>query len=107
MEDCIFCKIGNKEMESDIVYENDNIIAFLDIEPKAATHLLFIPKKHIISVKELEPSDSSLMGELIMTAQKIAKERDLAGYTLQINVGREGGQVVDHLHLHLLSNKES
>ena len=107
MEDCIFCKIGSKEMEADIVAETDNIIVFRDIKPRALTHLLFVPKKHIISVKHLEPADVSLMGELLMTAQKVAQERNLEGYTLQINVGREGGQVVDHIHLHLLSNKES
>lgn len=103
--DCIFCKIANKELSSEAVYEDEKIIAFKDIKPKAPFHVLIIPKRHIPSVDHVEIEDKTLMGELILTAQKIAREQNLKGYKLMINVGRDGGQVVDHLHLHLLSGK--
>lgn len=102
---CIFCKIANKEAPAEIVYENDKIIIFKDIHPKAPIHLLIIPKKHIPSVDHLELQDKELMGELILAAQKIARKKNLKGYRLQINVGRPAGQIIDHLHLHLLSGK--
>lgn len=92
-------------MQADIVYEDDKVIAFKDINPKASLHLLIIPKKHILSVNHIEIQDKILMGDLILAAQKIAKEKKLQGYKLMINVGRDGGQIVDHLHLHLLSGK--
>ncbi|OGZ78631.1 MAG: histidine triad nucleotide-binding protein [Candidatus Staskawiczbacteria bacterium RIFOXYB1_FULL_37_44] len=101
--DCIFCKIIAGEVFSEKVFENENIFAFLDINPKAKIHVLVVPKKHIKSVKHLEQADKNLAGELFLVAQKIAKEKNLEGYKLVINVGREGGQLVDHLHLHLLS----
>ena len=103
--DCLFCKIINKEIPSDIIFEDEKFIAFKDINPKAQTHLLIVPKKHIVSAMELEEQDKELTGELIITAKNIAKEKNLAGYQLIINVGREGGQTIDHLHLHLLSGK--
>ena len=101
--ECIFCKIAAKQIPSDIVYEDEEFIAFKDINPKASTHLLIIPKSHIISVDHLEPTDAELMGNLILTAQKIARQHNFPGYKLQINVGRDGGQLVDHIHLHLLA----
>jgi len=101
--DCLFCKIINKEMPSETVYEDEKFIAFKDIVPKAPLHLLIVPKKHIVSIDHVEIEDKALMGELILVAQKIAREKNLNGYKLLINVGREGGQMVDHLHLHLLS----
>jgi len=103
MEDCIFCKIVKGEIPSTKVFENENLIAFNDINPKAKVHILIIPKKHIESVKYLEKVDKELIGELILTAKDIAKDKNLEGYKLVVNVGREGGQLVDHLHLHLLS----
>lgn len=103
MEDCIFCKISNGEIPSVKVFENDKIIAFNDIKPKAKVHILIVPKKHIESVKYLEESDKELGGELILAGKKIGEEKNLEGYKLLFNVGREGGQLVDHLHLHLLS----
>ena len=102
---CIFCKIANKETPAEIVYEDEKILAFKDIKPQAPIHLLIIPKKHIPSVDHVEIEDKTLMGELILVAQKIAKEKKLEGYKLQINVGRTAGQVIDHLHLHLLGGK--
>jgi histidine triad (HIT) family protein len=101
---CLFCKIINKEEKSDVIFENNDVIVIKDIEPKAKVHLLVIPKKHIDSIKEVEEEDRNLMGELILIAKKVAQEKELKGYKLVINVGREGGQVIDHIHLHLLSN---
>lgn len=101
--DCIFCKIINKEEPSDFVYENDKFIVIKDINSKAPIHLLIIPKKHIHSVNHLEEGDKELIGEMILCAKKIAKEKNLAGYKLLINVGRKAGQMVDHIHIHLLS----
>lgn len=102
---CIFCKIAKKETKAEIVYEDEKIIAFKDINPIAPFHLLLIPKRHIQSVAELKEKDKLLMGELILRAKKIAKEKGFRGYRLFFNVGREGGQVIDHLHLHLTSGK--
>lgn len=101
--DCLFCKISNKEMSSDIVYENEHAIAFKDINPKAPIHILIVPKRHIDSVSTLREEDKEIVGELFLTARKIAEEKGLKGYKIIINVGREGGQVIDHLHLHLLA----
>ena len=101
--DCIFCKIISKEIPSANVFENENLVAFNDINPKAKVHILIVPKKHIESIKHLEKIDGQLVGEMFLVAQQIAKEKNLEGYKLVINVGREGGQLVDHLHLHLLS----
>ena len=101
--DCIFCKIAKGEIPSTKVFENERIVAFNDINPKARVHILIVLKKHIESVKHLEEIDEILVGELIFVAQKIAKEKNLEGYKLVINVGKEGGQLVDHMHLHLLS----
>ena len=103
MEDCLFCKIAKKEAPSEMVYEDENFSAFKDLYPKAPFHILIVPKKHIHSVDHIEVEDKELMGELILVAQKIAKENTLKGYKLQINVGRVGGQEIDHLHLHLLA----
>ena len=105
MTDCLFCKIANKKTPAEIVYENDKVAAFKDIHPRAPIHFLIVPKKHITSVDHLELQDKELVGELILAAQKIAKEKKLNGYKLIINVGRPAGQVIDHLHLHLLSGK--
>ena len=102
---CIFCKIIDKETPSDIIYENDKVIVIKDVNPKVPVHLLIIPKKHILSVNHIEAKDKALIGDLILTAKKIAKEKNLKGYKLLINVGREGGQIIDHIHLHLLSGR--
>lgn len=103
--DCVFCKIINKELPGDIVYEDDKAIAFNDIHPKASVHILIVPKKHVASVSQMESNDNALIGELFLIAKKIAQDKKLNGYKLLINVGREGGQLVEHLHLHLLGGK--
>ncbi|MCL0056736.1 histidine triad nucleotide-binding protein [Dehalococcoidia bacterium] len=108
MMNCIFCKIINKEIPADIVYQDDEIIAFKDIAPVAPVHLLIIPKKHILSVNNLELEDKELIGRLFLTARKIAKEQGVSetGYRLVINIGKDAGQTIDHLHLHLLGGKK-
>lgn len=105
MSECLFCKIANKETPAEIVYEDEKVVAFKDINPKAPVHLLIVPKKHIPSVDHVEIGDKELMGDLILAAQKIARGKNLAGYKLVINVGRPAGQIIDHLHLHLLSER--
>ena len=102
--DCIFCKIANKEISSEIVYEDNEVIAFKDIKPVAPVHLLIITKKHIPSVDHLEAEDKELIGSLFLAARKIAREQGVAetGYRLVFNVGPDAGQTVDHLHLHLI-----
>jgi len=103
MSDCLFCKIIAKELPSSVIYENDNFLVIKDIHPKAPIHLLLITKKHIPSVDHLSKNDKELMGEMILTAQQVARDQGLRerGYRLGFNVGRGGGQIVDHLHLHL------
>ncbi len=103
--DCIFCKIVKKELPAEIIYESDKILAFKDLHPKAPFHVLVIPKRHIDSVKSLTEQDKDLIGDLILTAQKIAKKNNLSGYKIIFNVGKEGGQIINHLHLHLLAGK--
>ncbi len=106
MENCIFCKIAQHEVSSDIVAEDAEVIVFKDIHPKAETHFLIVPKKHIHSVSAVGPEEWLVVMNLVKKAAEVAREQDLAGYKLVFNVGRAGGQVVDHLHLHLLAGKE-
>lgn len=100
--DCIFCKIAKKEIPSDLVFENKDLIVFKDINPSAPVHYLVVPKEHIQSIAHLEGNHKDILASLIYTAKDEAKKLGLKGYKLVFNVGREGGQVVDHLHLHLL-----
>jgi histidine triad (HIT) family protein len=108
MENCLFCKIINKEIPADIVFENDDVLAFKDINPQAPTHILIIPKKHIATINDIDNNDKNLMGELIITAKNIAKDMGFAenGYRLNINCGNDGGQEVEHIHLHLLAGRQ-
>jgi len=102
---CLFCKIANHEQDADIVYEDKKIVVFKDINPKALVHLLIAPKKHIDSVNELEETDRELISDMIFLAKKLALENGISekGYRLTFNVGRGGGQIIDHIHLHLMS----
>lgn len=102
---CIFCQIVQKEIPATIVYEDEQVLAFQDIQPKADIHILVIPKKHIDSVMTLEKEDEKLAGHLLTVANQIAQTQGLKGYKLQFNVGAEGGQIVFHLHLHLIGGK--
>lgn len=104
MEDCIFCKIIDKKIPSNFVYEDDFCVAFKDINPKARVHYLIIPRKHIPAVFDVEDADSALMGHLIHAAKKIGKMENLEHYRLQFNVGKGAGQEVFHVHLHLMSD---
>lgn len=101
--DCIFCKIVNKQVPTEIVYEDGDIVVFPDIRPKAPIHLLLVPKKHIPGLQEVAEHDTELLGKLLFTAQKVAREKQLQGFKLAMNVGKKGGQEVDHIHLHLLA----
>ena len=98
--DCIFCKIANKEIPSTIVYEDDEIIAFNDVNPEAPVHILVIPKKHISSLDAAMPEDEQLLGRILLTIQKIAREQGIAeaGYRVVNNCGELGGQTVHHMH---------
>ncbi|MBI2640799.1 MAG: histidine triad nucleotide-binding protein [Candidatus Sungbacteria bacterium] len=100
--ECLFCKISKNEIPSETVYEDADVKIFKDIHPKAPVHLLVVPKVHIQSIAHLEADHSDTITKLIYTAKKVAEELGLKGYKLVFNVGREGGQVIDHLHLHLL-----
>ncbi len=100
--DCLFCKISQNEIPSEVVHEDNDVKVFKDIHPKAPMHLLVIPKIHIQSIAHLEANHSDVIAKLIYAAKKVAADLGLKGYKLVFNVGREGGQVIDHLHLHLL-----
>ncbi len=108
--ECIFCEIAKGSKPAGVVYEDDEVKVFTSIQPSAPVHLLVIPKEHIPSIAHLEANHNALIAKLIYTAKRIAEEKGLLGYKLVFNVGREGGQVIDHLHLHLLGgwgNKEN
>jgi histidine triad (HIT) family protein len=106
MDNCLFCRIAAKEIPTKVAYEDDVMLAFWDISPQAPVHLLLIPKKHIASVAELLPEDQPLVGHMMLKARDLAREQGLAdGYRLVINTGEQGGQTVDHLHIHLLGGR--
>ncbi len=102
MDNCLFCKIINKEIPSEFIYEDDLCVAFNDIKPKAPTHVLLVPKKHIDSIMTLEEEDRDIVSHLVYIAKKIAEDKGLEGYQLKFHVGEKGGQEIFHLHLHLL-----
>lgn len=104
MKGCVFCKIVNKEILSEFLYEDDLVVAFRDIHPMAPVHVLVIPKKHIESVADMTDADEKLAGRLILVAKKIAANLNISakGYKLLIRVGEHGGQEVGHIHLHLI-----
>ncbi len=102
MTDCIFCRIAHSEKLQRVHFEDAAVLAFDDIHPKAPVHILVIPKEHIQSIAHLEANHSDVIARLIYTAKQVAAEQGLAGYKLVFNVGREGGQQVSHLHLHLI-----
>jgi histidine triad (HIT) family protein len=108
MDDCLFCKIINKTIPAEIIYENDRVLAFNDINPQAPTHILIIPKVHIPTLNDLETDHRNLIGELVLVASDLAKELDIAddGYRTNFNCNDSGGQTVYHIHLHLLGGRE-
>jgi histidine triad (HIT) family protein len=107
-EECLFCRIAAGEIPSDIVYQDEEFLAFRDINPLAPTHILVIPRKHISSLAQLAGQQQELMGRLIILATRLAEKEGIAdrGYRLVMNCGAEGGQVIGHLHLHLLGGRK-
>ncbi|MBU1014913.1 HIT domain-containing protein [Patescibacteria group bacterium] len=104
MEGCVFCKIAEGKQEADFLLKEDGLVVFRDIHPKAPFHVLVVPRKHIVSAKDLQEEDKELVGELVLAARKVAQEQGVEGYKLLVNVGKEGGQLVDHFHVHVLGN---
>ena len=106
-KDCLFCKIVDGDIPADIVYENDSLIAFRDISPKAPTHILLIPRRHIATMNDLQESDIAIAGELFTTGARIAADEGLVedGYRVVMNCNEAAGQSVFHIHLHLLGGR--
>lgn len=104
---CLFCKIVNREIPASIVYEDDRVLAFNDINPQASTHVLIVPKRHIATLNDLGPDDDSLVGSLVRCAAAIARERgiDAGGYRTVLNTNRDAGQTVFHIHVHLIGGR--
>jgi len=107
MADCLFCKIIERKIPSMIVYEDDRVMAFKDIDPQAPTHVLIVPKRHIPTLNDVGTEDDQIVGELIRRAAAIAKERGFSetGYRTLFNTNRGAGQTVFHIHLHLLGGR--
>jgi histidine triad (HIT) family protein len=106
MSETIFSKIIRKEIPADIVYEDDRVLAFRDVNPQAPVHILIIPKQEIVSIASATPADADLLGYLLLTVKRVATQEGLdEGYRIVINTGKDGGQTVFHLHLHLLGKR--
>ncbi|MFC1865958.1 histidine triad nucleotide-binding protein [Chloroflexota bacterium] len=106
--DCIFCKIVDGSIPGDIVYQDDDVIAFRDINPQSPLHLLVIPCQHFTSLNDISLQQESLMGHMVCVANQLARDEGISemGYRLVINCGKQGGQLVPHLHLHLMGGKQ-
>ena len=106
--ECIFCQIIAGKIPGEILYQDEEVVAFRDINPQAPTHLLVIPRKHIVSLADLSEDESPLVGRMVSTANELARKEGIAesGYRLVINSGKQGGQLVPHLHLHLLGGRQ-
>ena len=104
---CLFCRIGRGEVQADVIHEDDLVVAFRDINPKAPTHVLLIPRRHMASAAELAEEDGPMLGRLFATAAKLARDAGIAerGFRLVTNSGPAAGQSVDHLHFHLLGGR--
>lgn len=104
---CIFCKIVAGEIPARMVTENEHVVAFHDLNPVAPTHVLVIPRKHLVSVHDASPDDQAMLGSLMLTAQQVAEMSGLGpeGYRLVVNTGKNGGQSVFHLHLHVIGGR--
>ncbi|MEK6670349.1 MAG: histidine triad nucleotide-binding protein [Nitrospirota bacterium] len=107
MSECLFCKIVERTIPAALVYEDDLLVAFDDINPQAPTHTLVIPRKHVVSIAELQELDVGLLGHLMLVGNKIAKLKGItdSGYRFVVNTGAHGGQSVFHLHLHVLGGR--
>ena len=104
--DCVFCKIASGEIHSDVLYRDDEVVAFKDIKPVAPVHVQIIPMKHIPTVADIQDADTGLLGKMVSVANKIAKEQGLSSYRLIINCGVEAGMEIYHLHLHLMGGRQ-
>ena len=100
----MFCDIVKKKRPADMVAETEEFVIFKDLNPKARIHYLVVPRKHVASVKDAEDGDQAMLGGMILAARDAARKENLAGYKLIFNVGRDGGQVIDHIHLHLIGD---
>ncbi len=107
MSECLFCKFVSGEITPNIVYQDDEVLAFRDISPQSPTHILIIPKRHIPTLNDLTPEDAELVGKLYLTAKKLAEDEgiDESGYRTVMNCNEEAGQSVFHIHLHLLGGR--
>ncbi len=107
MSDCLFCKIRKSEIPADIIFENDDVLAFNDVNPQAPVHLLIIPKKHISTVNDMVDDDQLIMGKLFSAAKAIAKQKGVSddGYRLVVNCNEKAGQTVFHIHMHMLADR--
>ena len=107
MRDCLFCQIAAKAVPATLVYEDADVVAFDDIQPQAPVHVLVVPRKHIPSLNDLAPGDEALAGKLLRVAASIARARgvDERGWRAVVNTNREGGQIVFHVHLHLMGGR--
>ena len=108
MKDCLFCKIANKEIDSDIVFENANLVVFKDISPASPVHLLLIPKKHVTSIMEIDRLEGPVVQEIMQTIKTMASDfkLDEKGFRIVTNMGPYGGQSVDHLHFHIMGQRK-
>jgi histidine triad (HIT) family protein len=107
MEGCVFCRIVAKEVQSKIAYEDEEVVAFHDVNPQAPVHILIVPRKHIPTLNDAVDEDQALLGKMMLVAQKLARELSVAdsGYRLVLNTNRGAGQSVFHIHLHLLGGR--
>ncbi|PWT79449.1 MAG: histidine triad nucleotide-binding protein [Blastocatellia bacterium] len=107
MVDCLFCKIVNRQIPASVVYEDERVLAFNDINPQAPTHVLVVPKRHIASLNEIGVEDDQMVGEIVRRAAALARERGISesGFRTVFNTNREAGQTVFHIHLHLLGGR--
>ncbi|HEY96329.1 MAG TPA: histidine triad nucleotide-binding protein [Dehalococcoidia bacterium] len=107
MDDCIFCKIISGDIPSDIIYRDDEVIAFRDVNPVAPTHILIVPVEHLVTTLDIPDVNTSLTNKMIQTANRLANQEGISedGYRLVINCGEQGGQVVKHLHMHLIGGR--
>lgn len=107
MTDCMFCKMASGEIEPDVVYQDDNVLAFRDINPQAPVHVLVIPRRHIATLNDVQPEDADLIGQMYLAAKQVAEQEGVAeqGYRTLINCNAEAGQSVFHVHLHLLGGR--
>jgi len=108
MSDCLFCGIVEGKVPANIVYQDDSVVVFKDIRPRAPVHFLIIPRKHIVSVLDIDPNDGALVGQIFQVAARLAREHGVAesGFRVVVNVGADAGQSVFHLHYHLLGGRQ-